>query len=323
MSDEETLVQRVGRRVPRPRGRAFLTVLSGREVGTVHKLGPGESILGRGVEAQVQIIDNGVSRRHAKIVRDPDGTTKIVDLNSTNGTYVNGRRVDVESLREGDRIRIGQSATLDFRYEYGDEESGDAVMAKREREPSGGGRFNVSATLDSLGRVYKSRNQFDAAIKAYERTLQIREESFGAEHPAVAAILDNLGSLLRAAGSYDQALARHRRAIEIYEARMGTGPEPPELAHLLTNLGETLLAKGDTKGALETLERALGMLEGRRAEDTELAPVRFAIARTLAQAGREPLRAKSLAQLAFDGYLQATDGEKKAAEIERWINERG
>ena len=65
------------------------------------------------------------------------------------------------------------------------------------------------------------------------------------------------------------------------------------------------------------------MLEGRRAEDTELAPVRFAIARTLALAGREPLRAKSLAQLAFDGYLQATDGEKRASEIERWIKGRG
>jgi tetratricopeptide (TPR) repeat protein len=321
MSDEETLVQRIGRRQPRPRGRAFLTVLSGREVGTVHRLGQGESVIGRGVEADVQIIDNGVSRRHAKIVRDPDGTTKIVDLGSTNGTYVNGRRVDVESLREGDRIRIGQSATLDFRHEYGDEESGVDAPARRDREPSGG-LSNVAATFDSLRRVYKSPNQFDAAIKAYERTLQIREESFGPEHPAVAAILDNLGSLLRAAGAYEQALARHRRAIEIYEARMGGGPEPPELAHLLTNLGETLLAKGDTAEALRTLERALGMLEGRRAEDTELAPVRFAIARTLAQAGREPLRAKSLAQLAFDGYLQATDGEKRAAEIERWIKQR-
>lgn len=298
-----------------------MTVLSGREVGTVHRLGPGESVIGRGAEAQVQIIDNGVSRRHAKVVCEADGITKIVDLGSTNGTYVNGRRIDVEPLREGDRIRIGQSATLDFRYEYGDDES-DAAVMKRAREASGG-RDNLAATLDSLGRVYKSRQQFDAAIKAYERTLQIREDSFGVDHPAVAAILDNLGSLLRASGAYEDALARHGRAIQIYEARMGTGPEPPELAHLLTNLGETLLAKGDTKTALETLERALNMLEGRRAEDTELAPVRFAIARTLAQANREPLRAKSLAQLAVDGYLQSTDGEKKAQEIERWINQRG
>ena len=91
---------------------------------------------------------------------------------------------------------------------------------------------------------------------------------------------------------------------------------------MLTNLGETLLQKGDAKEALRTLERALGMLEGRRAEDTELAPVRFAIARTLVQAGREPVRAKSLAQLAFDGYVQATDGQDKAAEVESWISKR-
>ena len=185
MSDEETLVQRIGRKEPRPRGRAFLTVLSGREVGAVHKLGPGESVIGRGVEADVQIIDNGVSRRHAKLVRDLDGTSKIIDLKSTNGTYVNGRRIDVESLREGDRIRIGQSATLDFRYEY----DGDVESAPAGQQTTTGGMANLADTMDSLGRVYRTGKHFESAIKAYERTLEIREDSFGPDHPAVAAIL--------------------------------------------------------------------------------------------------------------------------------------
>ena len=317
MSYEETFVQRSGRRESRLKGRAFLTVLSGREVGAVHHLGLGESIIGRGTEADVQIVDNGVSRRHAKIVRDLDGTSKIIDLKSTNGTYVNGRRVEVEVLREGDRIRIGQSATLDFRYEYND----DGRQDEAANPDVAGGLANLAETMDSLGRVYKSSRQFDAAIKAYERTLEIREESFGPEHPAVAAILDNLGSMLRSTGRYEEALERQHRAIKIYEARVGAGSEPPELAHLLTNLGETLLSKGDTQEAMQALDRALIMLEARRAEDSELAPVRFAIARALDQAGREPLRAKSLAQLAFDGFIQATDGQSKAAEVESWISE--
>lgn len=315
--DEETLVQRVGGPAPKRRGRAFLSVLSGREVGRVYKLGPGVSVIGRGAEVDVRIIDNGVSRRHAKLVRDLDGTSKLIDLNSTNGTFVNGRRVSVESLREGDRIRIGQSATLDFRFEYaGDPE--DDVRSETGRSSPGAGAANAASDVASVARAAR-RNT--AAIEAYERTLAIREESFGPDHPAVAAILDTLGGLLRDASRFDEAFERHRRAIEIYETRIDGGPEPPELAHLLTHLGETQLAAGRPDEALVTFERSLNMLEGRRADDSELAPVRFAVARALASASREPVRAKSLAQLARDGFTAASDGEQQAGEVARWIRD--
>lgn len=310
--DEETLVQRVGGPVPKRRGRAFLSVLSGREVGRVYKLGPGVSVIGRGADIDVRIIDNGVSRRHAKLVRDLDGTSKLIDLKSTNGTFVNGRRVSVESLREGDRIRIGQSATLDFRFEYVGDPDDDP---KPNSEPANRDSLTDAANVARVAR----RNT--AAIEAYERTLAIREESFGTDHPAVAAILDTLGGLLREASRFDEAFERHRRAIEIYETRIDGGPEPPELAHLLTHFGETQLAGGRAAEALATFERSLTMLEGRRADDSELAPVRFAVARALASARREPVRAKSLAQLARDGFDAASDGARQAQDVARWIRE--
>ena len=63
-------------------------------------------VLGRSREADIVLQDPNVSRRHAELRRD-DGGWQIVDLGSTNGIKVNGRRVDNQPLRQGDQITIG------------------------------------------------------------------------------------------------------------------------------------------------------------------------------------------------------------------------
>ena len=63
-------------------------------------------VLGRSREADIVIQDPNVSRRHAELRRE-DGGWQIVDLGSTNGIKVNGRRVDNQPLRQGDQITIG------------------------------------------------------------------------------------------------------------------------------------------------------------------------------------------------------------------------
>lgn len=67
--------------------------------------------LGRGQDAQVQLHDTGVSRLHAEI-RLEGGSAQIVDLQSTNGTTVNGRPVDSAPLHDGDRIRVGTTSLV-------------------------------------------------------------------------------------------------------------------------------------------------------------------------------------------------------------------
>jgi pSer/pThr/pTyr-binding forkhead associated (FHA) protein len=70
--------------------------------------------IGRATGIEIQIEDTYASGRHARIF-DRDGIVYIEDMNSTNGTYVNGRRVGAqERLRPDDRIRIGDT---EFRYE--------------------------------------------------------------------------------------------------------------------------------------------------------------------------------------------------------------
>lgn len=63
--------------------------------------------IGRGLSADLHIDDSSVSRRHAILVPRPSGP-RILDDRSSNGTFVNGRRVQQADLRSGDVVVIGR-----------------------------------------------------------------------------------------------------------------------------------------------------------------------------------------------------------------------
>lgn len=63
--------------------------------------------IGRGFTADVQLEDVSVSRRHA-IVTQRRGAVRILDDRSSNGTFVNGRRIQEAELRGGDVVVIGR-----------------------------------------------------------------------------------------------------------------------------------------------------------------------------------------------------------------------
>lgn len=65
-----------------------------------------EIVIGRGGELDIVLVEDMVSRKHAKITI-ADGKIAIQDLGSTNGTFVNGERVVKSPLEEGDRVLIG------------------------------------------------------------------------------------------------------------------------------------------------------------------------------------------------------------------------
>ncbi|HEY0697464.1 MAG TPA: FHA domain-containing protein [Micromonospora sp.] len=91
----------------------LLTVVSAPSYGTSFRLRPGRWLIGRSEDADILLGDRRVSRQHA-VVESADGRITLTDLGSTNGTWVNERRVtgSVE-LTDGDRIRI---AAVDLRY---------------------------------------------------------------------------------------------------------------------------------------------------------------------------------------------------------------
>jgi pSer/pThr/pTyr-binding forkhead associated (FHA) protein len=66
----------------------------------------GSVVIGRSRSCNLRLPSADASRRHAEIVGTPDGFV-LRDLRSTNGTFVNGERVEERALRPGDRIQIG------------------------------------------------------------------------------------------------------------------------------------------------------------------------------------------------------------------------
>jgi len=63
-------------------------------------------IVGRGMSCDLTIAEQAISRQHAKFERTAHGFT-ITDLGSTNGTWVNGTRIETQTLKSGNRVRIG------------------------------------------------------------------------------------------------------------------------------------------------------------------------------------------------------------------------
>ena len=88
-----------------------LELVSGSETGRIIRLTPPSLVIGRGAEADLRLTDTGVSRRHAEIQVDGENVI-LVDLQSTNGTAVNGRMVHSTPLNDGDRISVGTTVMV-------------------------------------------------------------------------------------------------------------------------------------------------------------------------------------------------------------------
>ncbi|MCK0439049.1 DUF3662 and FHA domain-containing protein [Gordonia alkaliphila] len=73
-----------------------------------YALRPGSNVIGRGQDAQFRLPDTGVSRRHVEVRWDGQNAM-LKDLNSTNGTTVNGHPVSDWNLADNDQIRLGHS----------------------------------------------------------------------------------------------------------------------------------------------------------------------------------------------------------------------
>lgn len=90
-----------------------LTIQNGGFRGARHELRADETLIGRNPGTDITLLDEGISREHAIVLRDEtSGAYSIEDLQSTNGTLVNGKRVRGAELQAGDVIEIGRTRFL-------------------------------------------------------------------------------------------------------------------------------------------------------------------------------------------------------------------
>ena len=113
-SDESRTMLQDG--VPRPAfgaplgTRAFVVVVSSPGLGRLQVIGKRAVTLGRGKSCTLRLTDPAVSAVHCRITARKGGGFSLEDSASTNGTMVNGRRIEGQvELTFGDRIRVGST----------------------------------------------------------------------------------------------------------------------------------------------------------------------------------------------------------------------
>ena len=97
--------------IPAGGGQDCLVVIyapSSNQLGKRFSLSDGSVRIGRGPENDVVLHSDSVSRRHAR-VETRSGGYVVVDMHSTNGTYVNDELVDAQALRRGDQLKVGDT----------------------------------------------------------------------------------------------------------------------------------------------------------------------------------------------------------------------
>lgn len=121
----------------------------------------GEVIIGRSSDLDMVLREDMVSRRHARIVIDR-GQLVLEDLGSTNGSFLNGEKIQRASLTEGDRILIGTSIIKVVAADPNAEPTGrdrQPVPVAQHRTSSTAGSIAELGGIDSLVQLFKANNK--------------------------------------------------------------------------------------------------------------------------------------------------------------------
>jgi diguanylate cyclase (GGDEF)-like protein len=184
-------------------------VITGGNVGSMFKLPTSDAVIGRSQHAAVRLFDDGVSRNHARIGVE-DGELWVEDLDSRNGTFVNGVRIRARSrLRDGDKIQIGRTTVLKFSYQDALDESFHEQLLQ-------------SALRDGLTKLFNKRylmDRLDGEIKFARRhrvpltVLLLDLDHFKAVndqhgHLAGDAVLVNVAGIVQRAVRNEDVVAR-------------------------------------------------------------------------------------------------------------------
>jgi two-component system cell cycle response regulator len=208
--DEETTAAESGRIAAVDGLRPCLTILTGSSVGQTFHVTKGNALIGRAQEATLRILDDGVSRNHARLKFDTGGSLYLCDLDSRNGTYVNGKRINEPTqLQAGDKVQIGRTTVLRFEYQ-------DAL------DQSFHENLLSSALRDGLTRLFNKRyflERLDAELKFARRHHTVisllmldldhfKQVNDDHGHLAGDAVLEHLAQLLVRAVRNEDVVAR-------------------------------------------------------------------------------------------------------------------
>jgi diguanylate cyclase (GGDEF)-like protein len=230
------------------RKHATLTVLTGSASGKMFKLHPLMTI-GRGPVCEVRIEDDGLSRTHAQI-RCEGSSATIEDLESRNGTFVNGERIRGSvAIKDGDKIQCGRGTVMRFSFADDlDESFHENLMS--------------SALRDGLTKLFNKRylmDRLDSELKFAQRhetslsLLMIDIDHFKKVndlhgHLAGDAVLEKIASVLSKAVRNEDVVARFGgEEFAIVLRAIGLEPAAGMADRLRKLIEGTVVESGGTK----------------------------------------------------------------------------
>ncbi|MBN9161107.1 MAG: diguanylate cyclase [Myxococcales bacterium] len=196
-------------RARRQQVAAYLVVLQGTNVGEMHKIEGPEVVIGRAVSATVRLNDDGISRRHCRVL-SIGGQVIIEDLGSANGTLVNGEMVQHHALKEGDKIRLGATTTLKFTYQDKLDESFQQQMIDAALRDGLTRTYNKKFFQDRLETefAYAKRHKSMLSLVMFDVDFFKRvNDTYG--HLAGDAVLVHLARITQATIRTEDVLARY------------------------------------------------------------------------------------------------------------------
>lgn len=252
--------------------RHLLVRVRGSELGRVTLLSPERMRVGRSQDSELWLSDDGVSRRHATLVRE--GNHYLVeDEGSANGTFVGGVKITRHELKDGDVIQFGPTAV--FRYSLSDE-SQEALLRQL---------YDASVT-DALTGAH-NREHFDTQLRAelsYARrhNTDVSLVIFDADHfkkvndtyghQVGDAVLIEIAKVVRGTVRSEDVFARYggeefaliladtdtRQAVAVAEAlRRAVAQVPgPEGSTLTISIGVASTADGGIAGSIDLFHAA-------------------------------------------------------------------
>ncbi|MCB0416313.1 MAG: GGDEF domain-containing protein [Bdellovibrionaceae bacterium] len=132
----------------------YLIQISGRETGQMYNLKGRNVKLGRDPSCQIPLDDPHVSRNHAEIIWRNGSDLVIRDVGSTNGIFVNGKKVQEQVLLDGDKILIGTRLYFKFVYQDSVDQSYQQNLFR-------------AANIDGLTQLYNKKYFVDVLSKEF------------------------------------------------------------------------------------------------------------------------------------------------------------
>jgi diguanylate cyclase (GGDEF)-like protein len=214
MSDEwdedttATELEQIHTKLASPKNRATLTVLTGSASGRMFKLHPSMTI-GRAASCEIRLEDDGLSRHHARI-RCEDGTATIEDLQSRNGTFVNGERIQsAVTIGNGDKIQCGRGTIMRFSFADDLDESFHENMMSSALRDGLTKLFNKRYLMERLDSELKFAQRHETSLSLLMFDIDhFKKVNDTHGHLAGDAVLEKLSAVLAKAVRNEDVVAR-------------------------------------------------------------------------------------------------------------------